>query len=109
MGFLRDTAKKNSNFLKLEKGEEMVVTFLAARVIPSTMDPTKETVQYKLGTELGEKFWTNGNSAIMMFFDDIEPGTKIKIKRDVWLNKGGVEDPSKSSWLVEKYAENPNL
>lgn len=102
MGALRDAAKKNSNFLKLEKGEEIICTYLEYRIIPSTMDPTKETVQYKFHTPHGDKYWTNGNSAIMMLFDDLAPGATVRIKRDVWLNKQGIEDPTKSAWKVEE-------
>lgn len=102
MGELKDTAKKNSNFFKLEKGEEAIVTFLGFRIVPSTMDPTKDAAQFKLGTPYGEKYWTSSNSSIMMFFDSLKLNTLVKIKRDVWLNKDKSEDPSKSAWLVEE-------
>lgn len=104
MGQLADTAKKNSNFLKLSKGESMEVTFLAFRVVPSTMDPTKETVQYKFGTEFGEKYWTNGNSSIMLFFDGFPAGRKVIITRSPWINKDGKEDSSKSTYEVKEVA-----
>ena len=68
MGELKDTARKNSNFLKITKGESVTVIYQGYRIVPSTMDPTKDTVQYKFDTEFGQKFWTNGNSAIMSLF-----------------------------------------
>lgn len=103
MGELRNTAKKNSNFLKMEKGETVVVTYVDYRVIPSTMDPTKDTVQYKFATPDGDKFWTNGSSHVMYFFDDLPKGSIVKITRDKWFSKDGkTEDPNKSSYIVEK-------
>lgn len=102
MGQLADTAKKNSNFLKLNKGETMCVKFLSFRVIPSTMDPTKDTVQYKFSTPHGEKFWTNGNSSIMMFFDELKPDSLVNISRKPWTNKDGSEDTNKSTYEVEE-------
>lgn len=100
MGQLADTAKKNSNFLKISKGESIIVKYISARIIPSTMDPTKETIQYKFHTEFGEKFWTNGNSKIMMLFDTIPIGTTVKITRLPWINKDGSEDTNKSTYEV---------
>lgn len=102
MGQLADTAKKNSNFLKIAKGESIHAKFLSYRIIPSTMDPTKETIQYKFNTEFGDKFWTNGNSTIMMFFDSIAEGTVVEITRKPWVNKDGTEDTNKSTYEVKK-------
>lgn len=103
MGQLADTAKKNSNFLKMNKGETILVTFLSYRVVPSSLDPTKDTVQYKFSTEHGDKFWTNGNSSIMMFFDELAAGTKVLITREAWLNKDKTEDASKSTYKVSVF------
>lgn len=103
MGLLADTAKKNSNFLKISKGEKIVCTYLSARVIPNTMDPTKESVQYKFSTEFGDKFWTNGNSKVMLFFDSINAGTIVIIKRLPWINKDKIEDTNKSTYEVGVY------
>lgn len=106
MGQLKDAARKNSNFFKLEKGEEEIVTFLGFRIIPSQLDPTKEAGQFKLGTPYGEKYWTSSNASTMMFFDDLKPNTLVRIKRDIWTNKDGSEDKSKSAWKVEEVKEN---
>lgn len=102
MGQLADTAKKNSNFLKLAKGETIIVKYLSYRIIPSTMDPTKDTIQYKFSTEFGDKFWTNGNSQIMMFFDSLQLDTMVKIGRSPWINKDGTEDSNKSTYDVSE-------
>lgn len=100
MGELADTARKNSNFLKINKHETVTVTYKGYRIIPSTMDPTKDSIQYKFDTEFGEKFWTNGNSQIMMFFDKLTAGTVVAITRKPWINKDKSEDSSKSTYEV---------
>lgn len=102
MGAAADAAKKNSNFLKMEKGESMVLEFDSYRIIPSNLDPTKDVIQCKFRTEhFGDKYWTNGNSKIMMIFDSMKSRTKIRLTRGKWLNKDGSEDPGKSSYEVE--------
>ena len=100
MGELANAAKKNSNFLKLEKNETVTVVFKGFRLIPSTMDPTKESAQYRFDTEFGEKFWTNGHGQIMNFFDKLTPGAVVAITRKPWLNKDKSEDSSKSTYEV---------
>ena len=105
MGELANTAKKNSNFLKIARNETVTVTFKGYRIIPSTMDPTKDSVQYKFDTEFGEKFWTNGNSQIMMFFDNLQPGTVVAITRKPWINKDKTEDTSKSTYEVIEFKQ----
>lgn len=100
MGALADTAKKNSNFLKINKGETMVVTYLSYRIVPSTLDPSKESVQYKFSTQFGDKYWNNGNSSIMLFFDSLKGGEVIRIIRKPWFNKDGKEDTNKSTYEV---------
>lgn len=102
MGQLADTARKNSNFLKTVKGETVEVQFLGYRIVPSTMDPTKDSIQYKFQTPHGEKFWTNGNSEIMMFFDSIKTGTTVYITRRPWINRDKTEDTSKSTYIVSE-------
>lgn len=105
MGELADTARKNSNFLKIEKHETVTATYLGFRKIPSTMDPAKDTIQYKFGTPFGEKFWTNGNSRIMLFFDKLQPGVVVAISRKPWINKDNSEDTSKSTYEVDEVKE----
>lgn len=100
MGELANTAKKNSNFLKISRHETVTVTYKGYRIIPNSMDPTKDSVQYKFDTEFGEKFWTNGNSQIMMFFDGLNPGAVVAITRNPWINKDKTEDASKSTYEV---------
>lgn len=101
MGQLADTARKNSNFLKIEKGETVTVTYLGVRLVPGQLDPTKDVAQYKFATTHGEKFWTNGNGKIMIFFDNLALGTEVSISRQKWINKDGKEDSSKSTYEVK--------
>ncbi len=106
MGAAADAAKKNSNFLKIAKGEAMVLEFDSYRIIPSNLDPTKDVIQVKFRTkDFGDKYWTNGNSAIMMAFDTMSRGTKILLTRGAWINKDQTEDSSKSSYTVEVLAK----
>lgn len=109
MGQLADAAKKNSNFLKIDKGETVVVVYLGARLVPSTMDPTKESAQYKFSTEHGEKFWTNGNGAIMKFFDTLPLNTKVSITRNPWINKDKSIDSNKSTYEVVNLNTAPGI
>lgn len=108
MGALADTAKKNSNFFKIERGESMVVKYIDYRIVPSTMDPTKDAVQYKLGTPFGDKFWTNSNSSTMVLFDTLQKDTMVRITRNPWINKDKSEDKSKSTYTVEEVKEDIN-
>ncbi len=100
MGLLADAAKKNSNFFKIEKGETSIVTYLGVRLVPGQLDPTKDVAQYKFATPHGEKFWTNGNGKIMIFFDNLPLGTEVEIKRLPWINKDKSIDSSKSTYEV---------
>lgn len=109
MGALADTAKKNSNFFKIERGESLIVKYLDYRIVPSTMDPTKDSVQYRFSTEHGDKFWTNGNGSIMLFFDTLTKGSMVRITRNPWINKDKTEDKSKSTYVVEEVKTEINV
>lgn len=102
MGAAADAAKSNSKFLKLNKGEVAVLEFLSYEVVPSNLDPEKKGILVKLRNLKDEtKYWSTTNTGIMMFFDDLARGTLVEIKRDRWLDKTGVEDESKSAWIVQ--------
>lgn len=100
MGAAADAAKGNSKFLKLEKGETVVVEFLSYEIIPSNLDPDKKQIQCKLRWRDDVKYWNSGNSDIMMFFDELPKGSLVEIKRDIWIDREGKEDPKKSAWKV---------
>lgn len=110
MGKLKDLAKSNSNFLKIEKGERIVVEYVDYRIVPNNLDPSKDAVLYHF-RELGkDKYWTNGASNIMVFFDELPSGTLVEIHRDKFLTKqkdgdgNFIEDPGKSAYKVTKVA-----
>lgn len=102
MGRLTDKANQQSNFLVIEKGTSVVVKFLSWREVPSSMDPTKDVIQYKVVQDGKEKFWTNGSGAVMRTMDKIKEGSWIEIRRDRSFNKDGVEDKSKSTYMVRQ-------
>lgn len=103
MGILSQQAKKNSNWLILKIGESTVVKFLDFKIIPSTLDPTKETIQYKLLENGQEKYWTNGSGKVMQVFDPLVKGKDwVKISRTPFVDKAGKVDNNKSTWVAEK-------
>ena len=105
MGFLADTAKKNSNWLIINKGETALVRYLDARVVPNKQDPSKDAIQYKFSQDGKDKYWDNGNGKIMLFFDTLPKDSFVKISRNPWINKDGSEDTGKSQYVVEKVEE----
>jgi len=103
MGALKDLSKKNSNWLKVEIGESSIVKYLGFKIIPSTLDPTHDTCQYKLLENGMEKYWTNGSGKVMLVFDSLVAGKDwVKVSRTPWVGKDGKVDSSKSTWIVEK-------
>lgn len=105
MGALRDAAKNNSNFLLLEKGHAVVVEYRGFQLVPNMRDPSKQSAVIEV-LEMGRtKYWTTSNREIMFFFDDCPQGRLVRINRDKFLNKAGIEDPLKSSYSVELYYE----
>lgn len=108
MGAAADAAKANSKFLKLTKGEQVVMEFISYQILPSNLDPEKTKIQVKLRTRTGDvKYWESGNGDTMMFFDTLPQGALILIHRDKFLTKAKdpvtqafIEDPAKSSWKV---------
>lgn len=106
MGLLAQQAKKNSNWLMVNVGDSTVVKFIDFKVIPSTLDPTKETIQYRLLENGQEKYWTNGSGKVMLVFDTLVKGKSwVKISRSPWIDKAGVTVAGKSTWVVEKTEE----
>lgn len=101
MGDLARLSKSNSNFLKIDKGETVLVQYLDYRIIPSNLDPTKDTVQYRFEFDGKIKFWTNSSSGVMMVFDELKKGSWVKISRGKWITKDGKEDTSKSAYTAE--------
>ena len=110
MGELKEQAKKNSNWLMVNIGDNAVVKYLDFKVIPSQLDPTKETIQYKLLENGQEKYWTNGSGKVMLVFDGLKKGESwVKISRTPFIDKMGVTVAGKSTWTVEKSEEPPKV
>ena len=108
MSELKNLAKRNSNWLQFNIGESVVVKYVDFKIIPSTLDPTKEVVQYKLLENGVEKYWTNGSGRIMGAMDGFTKGkTWIKLSRKPWLDKAGKVVEGKSSYEVEETTEPP--
>lgn len=105
MGALSDKAKQQSNWLILDKGTSVVVRYCGFRFIPNRGDPSKDDVQYKVNLDGKDKYWTNGSGIVMRTLDKIKEGSYIRIYRKKWLSKDGVEDPGKSSYVVEECDE----
>ena len=83
MGELTNWAKETSPFIRLQDGESLEAVYNGYKIIPSRLDPDKETVQYKLG----EKYFESSSGALAKQFDEIKEGTKIKITRQGTGNK----------------------
>lgn len=106
MGELANAAKRNSNFLRIQKGETVLVRYDGYRLIPNKQDPNKEVAQYIVNDNGAKKFWDNSNSKIMFFFDVLPIGSWVKITRGKALTPDGLEDTTKSTYTVEKVEEN---
>jgi hypothetical protein len=101
MGALKDAAKRNSNFLQVEKGESVVCEYIGFRLGPNYKDPSKDSATYQFRVNGQDKYWTNSNAKIMLFFDNLNKHTWIRLMRGKWISKDtGVEDTSKSSYEV---------
>lgn len=81
MSELAKWVKKSSKFLKLADGETITAVFQEFKFVQSSFDVDKEVVRYTLETPDGEKLWETGSKSVAQFFDKIEPGQSVKIKR----------------------------
>ena len=77
MGELGEWSKKNSKFLVIRDGDTVQAKFNGARIVPSTFDPEKETVSYKLG----EQTWNCSARSLAAQMDKVPMGTEIAITR----------------------------
>ena len=102
MGELNDKAKSQSKFLIIDKGGSVLVKYVNFRFIPSNLDPSVEIVQYIVNQDGKEKYWNNGSASVMRQMDKIKKGSWIIINRDIWINKDGSEDRSKSTYSVQE-------
>ena len=78
MGDLKNWVKKTSMFIKLDDGESYEGVFEGYKIVPSSLDPTKETVQYKLDG----KFLQTSSKGLARAIDAVPEGSKVKITRE---------------------------
>ena len=75
-------------YLKVLPGEEVSAVYKGFKVVPSTLDPTKETFRYILELDNREKFWDNSKTAIAFVFDQCGEGDIVLIKNSGDEKKG---------------------
>ena len=97
MGKLGDFAKRNSQYISLDSGESVEAVYKDSIVTPNPFDAEKEVVNYKFETEYGIKTLRSGACALARLFDNIQPGTKIKLTREGLGNK--------TSYKVEEFVD----
>lgn len=107
MGALKDRAKALSKFLILDKGESVIVQYVGWKGAADPRDPTKEVTIYEFRERGIQKFWTNSSSKVMLALDHANAMEYVRITRARSINKAGVEDPEKSSYVVEVLGDKP--
>lgn len=80
MGQLGDYADEKSDFLKINDGETVVVTFLGFEFATSKFK--NKTVRYTFDTGKGEKTWESTAGYVAKFFDKVKKGQKVRIFRN---------------------------
>jgi len=82
MGDLKNWARCQSKFLKLDDGEEIKAQYEGYDEIPNKFDPDKRSIRYKLNVNGERKYWENGTGRVAMQFDNIPEGALVCIKRE---------------------------
>lgn len=59
---MRETAAKNSRFLRLEDGESVTCKLLECKTVPQQRDPEKDTYRYTLEMQDGSKKFLESTS-----------------------------------------------
>lgn len=77
MGELKEWVKKTGTYLKFEDGESYEGIYQDYRIIPSSLDPTKETVQYLID----DKFLQTTSKGLASKIDGVPKGSRIRITR----------------------------
>lgn len=85
MGELGAWAKKNSKTLIVDDGETVQAIYKGFKIAANSYDPEKEIVFYQLEVEqdgqLVTKAFKSASGRAARFFDEIKPGTEVKITR----------------------------
>jgi hypothetical protein len=97
MSDLNSFIKNNQKFFKLQDGESSICTYMGYSIGINRFDPEKEVANYKLKPQDSEKaiFWGCGRMDVAMAFNQIKPGTLVKITRTG-------ADKSNTSYKIEK-------
>lgn len=107
MGLLGDRARQQSKFLMLDKGDSVVVQYVGFKFVTNRQDPTKEDVLYEFKEQGSQKFWTNGSARVMRKMDHAQVGEWVRISREKAIKQDGMEDTSKSKYVVEVLGDKP--
>lgn len=84
---MRDAAKRNSPFVKLEDGESVRITLKSCIELPQQQDPSKSTYRYTVEDENGdEKFFESASNSLLDKMADLM-GKHIVLKRSGTGNK----------------------
>ena len=79
---MKETAAKNSKFLRLEDGESVTITVLECKAVPQQRDPEKETYRYTLQMEDGsKKFFESTSNGLLRRMAEVM-GKKIQLVRE---------------------------
>lgn len=79
---LRNFAKSGSMFFKLDDGEEKMVRFISAEIVPNSFDGGKTTLgRYHLEVDGVKKLWDRSSHKLAEQMAEIPFGALIKIKR----------------------------
>jgi len=79
---LKDFAKSKSMFFKLNDGEERIVRFISAEVIPNSFDGGKTTLaRYHVEVDGIEKLWDRPSLKLADQMSKIPFGVLIRIRR----------------------------
>lgn len=81
MSDLQDFKRKNSRFLTLADGEEIVGKYEGYKITENPFDPDKETVNYFLVMDGEKKVFRSGSNKAAGFFDGVAVGEVVSIKR----------------------------
>ena len=95
---LRDYADKQSKFFKLLNGQEKIVRYLRAEVVPNHFDNGKtQCVRFHLESEGKIKLWDRTSMRLSLQMSNIPEGSLIKIKR--------TGDLGNSKYFIERIKE----
>ena len=95
MGELKDWARRQSKFVKLDDGESEIFKYIGYKFVPKQDDPSKEVMMFELEDMTGtRKFWNTSAAGVANQMDTVPKGSQIEITRS------GLEKATK--YLIRK-------